>query len=72
MFPYEVVFYIMFAIIGILHGPIWIGSITIAGNWFPKNLRGGVMGIWITAANVGKLLGSFLSAFVIDVLELDW
>lgn len=70
--PYEGIFYGMFVFIGILHGPIWIGSVTIAGNWFPKKLRGGVMGAWITAANVGKLLGSFLSAFVIDVLHSDW
>lgn len=38
----------------------WPGMMGIFGNWFEKNKKGVLMGIWAMNANVGNIIGSSL------------
>ena len=54
-------FYLCYAIQGLFQSTGWPAVVAVMGNWFPKNTRGLVMGIWNAHTSVGNILGSLIS-----------
>ena len=54
-------FYICYAIQGLFQSTGWPSVVAVMGNWFPKNTRGLVMGIWNAHTSVGNIMGSLIS-----------
>lgn len=46
--------------------------ITIMSNWFPKNKRGFLVGLWATANNVGNILGIQIAHGLIVLFDNKW
>lgn len=43
----------------------WPGLVTTMGNWFGKNSRGFLLGMWGGNTNAGDILGIYIAAFAI-------
>lgn len=67
-------FYICYAIQGIFQSTGWPAVVAVMGNWFPKNSRGVVMGVWNAHTSVGNILGSLISgaALGMGMNGADW
>ena len=46
--------------------------VAVMGQWFPKRLRGVVLGLWSTAINTGNLMGIGLAHVLNSSFELTW
>ena len=67
-------FYVCYAIQGIFQSTGWPAVVAVMGNWFPKNSRGVVMGVWNAHTSVGNILGSLISgaALGMGMNGADW
>lgn len=54
-------FYVIYAIQGLFQATGWPAVVAVMGNWFRKDTRGLVMGIWNAHTSVGNILGSLIS-----------
>lgn len=54
-------FYICYAIQGLFQATGWPAVVAVMANWFGKDTRGLVMGIWNSHTSVGNILGSLIS-----------
>ncbi len=54
-------FYLCYAIQGLFQSTGWPAVVAVMGNWFPKNTRGLVMGVWNAHTSVGNIAGSLIS-----------
>lgn len=70
--PYEIAFIILFAVIGILQGPVWGAGVTILDNWLPRKYRGRGLGLFGTSAPIGNIIGALLAPLVYIVLQTTW
>lgn len=53
----QLYYYFVFAGIGVFSSPIFPSIIAVLGNWFSKNHRGFIIGLWATCANIGNIIG---------------
>ncbi|XP_048642799.1 sugar phosphate exchanger 3 isoform X3 [Marmota marmota marmota] len=51
---------------GLLQSTGWPCVVTVMGNWFGKNGRGVVFGLWSACASVGNILGACLASSVLQ------
>jgi OPA family glycerol-3-phosphate transporter-like MFS transporter 1/2 len=67
-------FYVCYAIQGLFQSTGWPAVVAVMGNWFPKNSRGFVMGVWNAHTSVGNIVGSLVSgaALGISMDGADW
>ncbi|CAH2014105.1 unnamed protein product [Acanthoscelides obtectus] len=54
---------------GVVQTTGWPGVVTVMGNWFGKNKRGLIFGIWNSHTSIGNILGSLIAAYYV---EQDW
>jgi OPA family sugar phosphate sensor protein UhpC-like MFS transporter len=52
---------------GLAQSTGWGNTVGVMGNWFRKEERGRVMGLWATCFQVGGVLGSGLAAFMLGI-----
>jgi OPA family sugar phosphate sensor protein UhpC-like MFS transporter len=52
---------------GLAQSTGWGNTVGVMGNWFRKEERGRVMGLWATCFQVGGVLGSGLAAFMLGL-----
>ncbi|XP_075967531.1 sugar phosphate exchanger 3 [Anarhichas minor] len=50
---------------GLLQSAVWPCVVAVMGNWFGKQGRGFVFGLWSACASVGNILGAFLASSVL-------
>ncbi|XP_032828386.1 sugar phosphate exchanger 3 [Petromyzon marinus] len=63
---YSMPFYaVMWAVNGLLQSTGWPCVVAIMGNWFGKDSRGLVFGLWSACASVGNILGALLVSGVL-------
>ena len=67
-------FYACYAIQGLFQSTGWPAVVAVMGNWFPKNSRGFVMGVWNAHTSVGNIVGSLVSgaALGMGMHGADW
>lgn len=61
-----VVMGILMCLNGFFQATGWPGMMGIFGNWFSKNKKGVLMGIWAMNANMGNIIASSLCNFLED------
>ncbi|KAI6186274.1 Membrane transporter [Aphelenchoides besseyi] len=66
--PYYLFFY---AIFGITQAAGFPNEVTIMANWFKKNNRGFIMGMWAACQPVGNIIGAIVVA-VIQPFGYEW
>ncbi|XVE71561.1 hypothetical protein DITRI_Ditri10aG0161200 [Diplodiscus trichospermus] len=54
---------------GVFQSIGWPCVVAVVGNWFGKEKRGLIMGIWTSHTSVGNIIGSVVAS---GVLELGW
>lgn len=54
---------------GIFQTTGWPGVVTVIGNWFGKEKRGLLFGIWNSHTSIGNILGSVIAG---EYVENDW
>ncbi|KAK3926511.1 Glucose-6-phosphate exchanger SLC37A2 [Frankliniella fusca] len=54
---------------GIVQTTGWPGVVTVVGNWFGKNKRGFIFGVWNSHTSLGNILGTSLASHYV---EYDW
>lgn len=54
---------------GIVQTTGWPGVVAVMGNWFEKEKRGLIMGIWNSHTSIGNIVGALLAS---HFLEIDW
>lgn len=62
-------FIIVQALGGIFQTTGWPGVVTVVGNWFGREKRGLLFGIWNSHTSIGNILGSLIAA---EYVEVDW
>uniref|UniRef100_A0A8C5PW68 Sugar phosphate exchanger 3 n=1 Tax=Leptobrachium leishanense TaxID=445787 RepID=A0A8C5PW68_9ANUR len=63
---YNKIFYCLVWIFnGLLQSTGWPCVVAVMGNWFGKNGRGFIFGLWSACASVGNILGAFLASSVL-------
>ncbi|EPS71592.1 hypothetical protein M569_03164, partial [Genlisea aurea] len=62
-------FLIMQMIAGLFQATGWPSVVAVIGNWFGKDKRGLIMGIWNAHTSIGNITGSLMAA---SVLEFGW
>lgn len=60
-------FLIFMVLNGLAQSTGWGNTVGVMGNWFRKEERGRVMGVWATCFQVGGVLGSGLAAFMLGL-----
>ena len=60
-------FLIFMVLNGLAQSTGWGNTVGVMGNWFRKEERGRVMGLWATCFQVGGVLGSGLAAFMLGL-----
>ncbi|CDW72436.1 sugar phosphate exchanger 3 [Stylonychia lemnae] len=69
---FELYYYCVFILIGIFSSPLFPSIIHLLGNWFSKQHRGLVLGLWATCANIGNIIGIQLAASLIKIYNNQW
>lgn len=59
-------FLVMQMLAGFFQSTGWPSVVAVIGNWFGKQRRGLIMGIWNAHTSVGNITGSLLAAGVLD------
>ncbi|KAM8908454.1 sugar phosphate exchanger 3 isoform 1-T1 [Spinachia spinachia] len=59
------VYCILWVVNGLLQSAVWPSVVAVMGNWFGKQGRGFVFGLWSACASVGNILGAFLASSVL-------
>ncbi|XP_075234454.1 major facilitator superfamily transporter 16 isoform X3 [Lycorma delicatula] len=54
---------------GIVQTTGWPGVVAVMGNWFEKEKRGLIFGIWNSHTSIGNIIGSLIASYY---LEIDW
>ena len=67
--PY--VFVIQFALQGILQSTVWPGCVAVLGNWFTREHRGKIMGLWSSCGSVGNIIGALAGGAILTSGQ-DW
>lgn len=52
---------------GLFQSVVWPTEIAILGNWFGKNSRGAVMGLWSACASFGNIMGTLISSQTVQL-----
>jgi len=60
-------FLVFMVLNGLAQSTGWGNTVGVMGNWFRKEERGRVMGLWATCFQVGGVLGSGLAAFMLGI-----
>lgn len=59
--------------LGIVTSLIFSSMVAIMGEWFPKKIRGTVIGVWVTCINIGNIIGVQMASGLIKVFgEEKW
>lgn len=66
------VYFVLFALNGAFQSPVWPATVAVIGNWFSRNTRGSVMGIWSTNSSVGDILGQQTAALFEQLSDMPW
>ncbi|KAI6190289.1 MFS domain-containing protein [Aphelenchoides bicaudatus] len=62
---YSIIYYVVFyAVFGIMQAAGWPNEVTIMANWFTKNNRGFIMGLWAACQPVGNIIGAVIVSLV--------
>lgn len=59
----------MQAVGGVFQTTGWPGVVTVMGNWFGREKRGFIFGVWNSHTSLGNILGSLVAA---KYVEYDW
>ncbi|KAK7100432.1 hypothetical protein V1264_023392 [Littorina saxatilis] len=51
---------------GLLQSTGWPCVVAVMGNWFGKNSRGFVLGLWSASPSIGSILGALMVSAVVD------
>lgn len=62
----------MFALLGLTQSVAYPSSISAVSNWFGKERRGLVLGIWGTCASTGNVIAAFLTSYLLTEHQLSW
>ncbi|XP_018567451.1 glucose-6-phosphate exchanger SLC37A2 isoform X2 [Anoplophora glabripennis] len=57
------------ALAGIFQTTGWPGVVSVMSNWFGKEKRGLIFGLWNSHTSIGNILGSLIAA---EYVEVDW
>lgn len=60
------IFVFVWALQGIFQSTVVPGCVALLGNWFEKDKRGRIMGIWGTANSLGNIVGALLGGVIIN------
>jgi OPA family glycerol-3-phosphate transporter-like MFS transporter 3 len=62
---YSILYYLFFySIFGIMQAAGWPNEVTIMANWFTKNNRGFIMGLWAACQPVGNIVGAIVVSLI--------
>jgi len=50
-------YYMVLVMVGMSQAIVFPTMISILGDWFPKRIRGTVIGFWTTSINIGNIIG---------------
>ncbi|GMH04594.1 hypothetical protein Nepgr_006434 [Nepenthes gracilis] len=62
-------FFVVQIVCGLFQSIGWPCVVAVVGNWFGRDKRGLIMGIWNSHASFGNILGSIIAAWM---LEFGW
>lgn len=67
---HSLAFYVMVQVLaGVLQSIGWPCVVAVVGNWFGKERKGFIMGVWSSNASVGNIVGSVVAA---GLLQYGW
>ncbi|GAB4832749.1 hypothetical protein Ancab_006766 [Ancistrocladus abbreviatus] len=64
-----VYFFVVQVICGLFQSTGWPCVVAVVGNWYGKDKRGLIMGVWNSHTSVGNILGSLVAS---SMLEFGW
>lgn len=62
-------FAVLWSLNGLLQSAGWPTNVAVMGNWFSREERGLVMGIWAGNASFGNILGAGIAAVVVSTTD---
>lgn len=57
---------------GLFIGPLLAGGVSLCDNWFSKQKRGLVLGLWSTGSPLGNVAGAYIATFILNYLHFSW
>lgn len=67
---HDISYFVMVQIFGgVVQTTGWPGVVTVVGNWFGKDKRGFIFGVWNSHTSLGNILGTTLAGHYV---ERDW
>lgn len=58
--------YILFALNGLVQSVGYPALFAIVSQWFPKRIRGTILGFWSSCASVGNMLGAIITVAILN------
>lgn len=69
----NVSFYVIFFMISGLSQSIgWPSYIAVMGNWFSKETRGLIFGLWCSCENIGNIGGNMITNLLVTNYNMNW
>ncbi|GAB2216170.1 hypothetical protein Droror1_Dr00023939 [Drosera rotundifolia] len=61
-----VFFFVVMVVCGLFQSIGWPCVVAVVGNWFGRDKRGLIMGVWNSHTSVGNILGSVIASWMLD------